>query len=143
MVETFGSGRPVSHWSRRAPKPINGIRPTVVRDAALRAYPALKNLTAILPPDLDASLPVAERERAVGLYLTHWESRVMQGALGYIRAYDVIGLPMHDALIVPEGAAKVAREAREPLPYSSRSHPGSSDGEGSPQHSSMPALERP
>jgi hypothetical protein len=114
FVETFGNGRLVAHWARSTPEQIKSIRPSVIRAAALRAYPTLANLTAIIPPDLAAelaALPAEERGKAVGLYLTHWEARVIEGALGYLRACEVIGLPMHDALIVPARAAKQAREA--------------------------------
>lgn len=110
MVETFGSGRLMSHWSRRAPETVRSIRPSVIRTAALRAYPALANLTVVLPPDLAASLPPCEGEKAVGQVLANWESRVMQGALGYVREYGVVGLPMHDALIVAKDAEGLARE---------------------------------
>ena len=38
------------------------------------------------------------------------EARVIAGALGYIHDYGVVGLPMHDALIVPWEALSLARE---------------------------------
>jgi hypothetical protein len=110
MIQSFGRGRLMSRWSRDTPKAATAVRAAVIRDAALRAYPALRNLTAILPADLVASLPPDKLQWAVGQLLTNWEARVIAGALGYIHDYGVVGLPMHDALIVPWEALSLARE---------------------------------
>ena len=76
----------------------------------MRTYPALADLTAVLPRDLLASLPPDAHRWAIGQYLVNQESRIVQGALGYVREYGVVALPMHDALIIPASAAKLARE---------------------------------
>jgi hypothetical protein len=110
MVRTFGSGRLMSRWSWDTPKAAKAVAAAVIRDAALCAYPALGDMTAILPPDLVASLPPDKREWAVGQFLTNWEARVIAGALGYLHDYGVVALPMHDALIVRESTVSLARE---------------------------------
>jgi hypothetical protein len=113
MIKTFGSGRLLSRWPHDTPKALKAVGPAVIRDAALRTYPALRDLTAILPVDLVASLARDKLAWAVGQFLTNCEARVIAGALGYIHAYGVVGLPMHDALIVPQSAALRAREGIE------------------------------
>lgn len=113
MVQTFGAGKLRSRWGWDTPEAAKVVSPALIRKAALHAYSALKDLKAILPPDLAASLPPNKRAWAVGQYLTNWESRVIQGALAYVRARGVVGLPMHDAIIVPKGAAGVARSGLE------------------------------
>lgn len=113
VVQSFGSGKPACRWARNSPEAAKRVRPSVVRDAALQAYPSLRDLSVVVPVDLAVSLPSGKRCWAVGQYLTNWESRIMQGALGYLRAERVLGLPMHDALIVPAEAARFARQALE------------------------------
>jgi hypothetical protein len=111
VVQSFGSGKPICRWSDRTPEEAKSVRASVIRDAALRTYPALANLTAVLPPDLRASLPPQDHRWAIGQYLVNWESRVVQGAIGYVGVWaGVVALPMHDALIVPESAANRAYE---------------------------------
>jgi hypothetical protein len=110
FVESFGSGRLMSRWSHDTPNAPKVVGPAVIRAAAQRAYPALRDLTAILPRDLAASLPSDRLAWAAGQHLTNWEARIIAGALGYVRSYGVVGLPMHDALIVPQSAASRARE---------------------------------
>jgi hypothetical protein len=110
VVQTYGSGKLVSRWADRTPEAARRVRASIIRDAALRTYPALADLSAVLPPDLRASLPREAHRWAVGQYLVNQESRIVQGALGYVRHFGVLALPMHDALIVPESAAKLARE---------------------------------
>jgi hypothetical protein len=113
MIQSFGRGCLMSRWSRDTPKAATAVKAAIIRDAALRAYPALRNLTAILPADLVASLPPDKLQWAVGQLLTNWEARIIAGALDYVRAYGVVGLPMHDALIVPQSSASRAREGIE------------------------------
>ena len=113
MVQTFATGRVASRWSRDTPADVTALRvnATAVRDAALRAYPALVNLRTIVPADLKRPLPEDRHGWAVGQYLTNLESRVMDSALGYVEARGAVGLPMHDSIIVPEAAASIAANA--------------------------------
>ena len=75
------------------------------------AIPALRNLAAILPADLQRrleGLPWQRRANAVGFHLTYWESRIILGAIGHMTVVGVVGLPMHDAIIVRRSDVGVA-----------------------------------
>jgi hypothetical protein len=108
MVQTFGTGKLTRQWGRGAPSEAGEFRPTEVREAVVRTYPALASLRSILPEDLVRKLPNDKVDWAVGQFLTNIESRVMNGALGYLRAVGVVGLPLHDAIIVPESGVEAA-----------------------------------
>lgn len=113
MVQTFATGTPAGRWSRSTPPDVTAlnVKATTVRDAALRTYPALRDLRQIVPTDLRSRLPEDKHGWAVGQFLTSLESQVMDSALRYVEVMGVVGLPMHDSIIVPEKAAPVAAEA--------------------------------
>jgi hypothetical protein len=110
MVRTFATGKPAGRWGHDTPPEVQAfnVKPSEVRVAALRTYPPLANLDAILPADSQSRLPQERHGWAVGQFLTNLESRVMDSALGYVEARGVVGLPMHDAIIVPENGARDA-----------------------------------
>jgi hypothetical protein len=114
-VQTFATGTLASRWSRQTPAEVTalGIKASEVRKAALQTYPALGELTRIVPSDLLRRLPEDRLGWAVGQYLTNLESRVMDAALPYIAQWSIVGLPMHDSIIVPASAAWAARNALE------------------------------
>lgn len=110
FVQTFGAGKLTTRWARGAKDAVLGVSPKLIRDAALRTYPALRDLLAILPPDLRAALPAERLGWAVGQYLVNVESRIIVGALRYLANFNVVGLPVHDSVIVPKGAVGRAVE---------------------------------
>ena len=109
MTQTFATGKLVKHWAKNTPDAARAVSVKSIRGAAVRAYPALQNMRAILPSDLASALPADKVDWAVGRYLTCMESRIMAGALGYLQAHNVVGLPVHDSLIVPHTAVEVAK----------------------------------
>jgi hypothetical protein len=113
MVQTFATGKPAARWSRDTAPDVVALcaKATTVRDAALRAYPVLADLRRIIPPDLLRRLPEERHGWAVGQYLANLESRLMDSALRYVQARCVVGLPLHDSIIVPQSAAVVAENA--------------------------------
>jgi hypothetical protein len=108
MVQTFATGRPATRWGRDTPAEVAAldIKATAVRDAAVRTYPAVGRLTQFVPAELLRRLPEERHGWAVGQFLTNLESRVMDSALGYLEHREVVGLPMHDSLIVPASRAR-------------------------------------
>jgi hypothetical protein len=113
MVQTFATGRPLAGWSVATPAEVKalGVSAAAVRSAALRAYPALADLPVILPAELRRSLPADRHGWAVGQYLTNLESRVMTVVLESCSRRGVVGLPMHDAIIVPASCAGTAADS--------------------------------
>jgi hypothetical protein len=111
VVRSFGEGKLVNRWGAETSPEVRAVRPTAIRDVAVQAYPALRDLTAIVPSDLLATLPVEWHAWAAGQYLVNTESRVMDAALLELRRQGIVGLPMHDAIIVPKGAVQAASEA--------------------------------
>lgn len=113
MVQTFATGVPAARWSREAGRtaPAANVKATAVRDAALAAYPPLADLERAIPADLLSLLPENRRGWAVGQYLTGLEARVMAGTLCALRSRGLVGLPMHDAVVVPARAAEAAADA--------------------------------
>ena len=113
MVQTFATGKLAGRWSRETPAEVTafGIKASEVRAAALRTYPALGELSSVVPADLLHKLPEDRHGWAVGQFLTNLESRVMDAALPYVEACGAVGLPMHDSIIVAQSAAKVAVNA--------------------------------
>ena len=110
MLQTFATGRPLAGWSVATPAEVKalGISAAAVRAAALRTYPALADLPAILPAELHRSLPPDRHGWAVGQCLTNLESRVMTVVLESVSRSGVVGLPMHDAIIVPASCTATA-----------------------------------
>lgn len=113
FVKTFGNGRPATRWKMNPGDVPKRHKATEIKRAALKAYPALEEPTAIVPKDILGGLPQDLHKWAVGQYLTYRESVVIEGALGYLRGRGVIALPMHDAIIVPQGAVKWALQGLE------------------------------
>jgi hypothetical protein len=111
FVQTFATGKPARRWSREAPAEVKAVKASEVHAAALRTYPMLATMRQLVPADLLRALPEDRHGWAVGQYLTNLESRVMAKALPYVEALGEVGLPLHDAILIREGAAWIARNA--------------------------------
>jgi hypothetical protein len=110
MTQSFATGRAAGRWARKTSAETRKHSATAVRQALLDVYPGLRTMSGIVPADILASLPDADHGWAVGQYLTFLESTVIESALGYLNGRGVVGLPMHDAIIVPRKAAHWARD---------------------------------
>lgn len=81
---------------------------STVSARVLAHYPRLAALHAVVPLDLGT---VAERAKLVGHYLMGVEAAAMTAAMmELLTRHDVVGLPVHDSLIVPERAMGAAVE---------------------------------
>lgn len=113
-VRTFGRG--TAQWPKHAWIPKDGpeIKAVSVRDvkaAMLGAYPFLGDLPALVPPGVLDGVPEGKRCLAAGQWITRREADTIGDAMGRCVAQGVPVLPVHDALIVPRGAAEIARAA--------------------------------
>ena len=111
FVQTFGKGKFPVRWAR-ADGPSNPRRHTVnaIKAAVLATYPAMTDLISVVPRYILRGLHEDDHAWALGQYLTYRESDITERALAYLQANGVVGLPMHDAIIVPKGARKLALE---------------------------------
>ena len=111
--QSFGSGRAAGRWSPDVSiKDRCDLKATVIREAALAAYPSLGNMLAVVPTEVTEGLPTdRHRSKAVGRYLEFLESEIMIGAIRDLLAAGVTTLPMHDGLIAPAHATHMAMEA--------------------------------
>lgn len=109
VVQTIGNGKPHQKWPSGVDADVRR-HPISAVSARVRAhYPRLAALHIVVPPDLGT---VAERAKLAGHYLMGVEAAAMTAAMMDLRArHDVVGLPVHDSLIVPARAEAVAVEA--------------------------------
>lgn len=111
VAQTLGKGRPVTRWGKDTAAGARRYRPSAVGAAVLKIYPALAHPVLAVPQSIIASLPEAARDTAVSQYLIFLESAAVDEALCDLRTQGVIGLPMHDAVIVPRSATRAAKTA--------------------------------
>ncbi|HEX6957767.1 MAG TPA: hypothetical protein VF194_07255 [Ferrovibrio sp.] len=111
IVATLGAGAPAARWSPQAARSLredgvslDGITAAMVREAVLQRYPFLSTLPALLG--------CPQEPRLSSLRLMNIEANALTMAMQYLRvARDVLALPMHDSLIVPQSAVRAAEEA--------------------------------
>lgn len=104
-------GKAPKTWPGETPQAIKAmIKPKDIKGPAFERYPALKDVTGILPAFLRDKLDPNMLEWAVGQYLTGVEAKIMRTAIRqFIEEGGGVALPMHDGLIVPQswsGGAK-------------------------------------
>lgn len=92
---------------KRWPKEIaeqlpESVTPRVFRQALLQAFPSLGHC-----------FECQSNEVAIGFRLFRLESDILLRALGLLRVDGVVALPLHDAVLIPESAADLARERLE------------------------------
>jgi hypothetical protein len=81
---------------------------------ALGAFPPGTKLRDLTARVTERHAPVSSRfGTAEGLKLMHIESSMMVDALARLAAQGIIGLPVHDAVLVRASAADLAKEAME------------------------------
>ena len=110
-ASSFGAGKPATRWARKPPAETVELNAAAVGKAMMATYPVLRDMTAILPPDMVASVPVERHEWAVGQFITWHESEAVLDALDKLRLAGVVALPVHDSLVVPRSAAESAKGA--------------------------------
>ncbi len=108
-VQTFGAGKHLSQWARNTADVVRATPIVVVKEAVLSTYPALRSLGTVVPASVLADLPEGAGPVA-GQYLVYRESGIIEGAMDYLVAHGVVGLPVHDSIIVAKGAEWLARE---------------------------------
>ncbi len=109
VVQTIGAGRFLRRWSDRTPAASKAIPLRVVQNALRASYPALGDLPAAVPPAILSGVPKASIDWAAGQYLVFLESEIVGDALAYLMARGVIGLPVHDSILVPRSAVGLAQ----------------------------------
>ena len=92
---------------------IKSVSVRAVEAVMLDAYPFLGDLPALVPPGVLDGVPEGKRCLAAGQWITRREADTIGDAMGRCVAQGVPVLPVHDALIVPRGAAGIARAALE------------------------------
>ncbi len=111
VTQTLGRGRPSARWGKETPAKVRRYRASKVGAAVLKVYPTLTQPVAVVPQSVLATLPEAARETGVSQYLVFLESAAVDAALCDLRSQGIVGLPMHDAVIVPRDAARKAKAA--------------------------------
>ena len=113
VIQSLFNGRPKVRWTAEDKATVRAVPVKQVREAALRVYPALEDLQTLLPGDLAEAAPADRQGWVVGQWLSGLEAQVLSGALEHLLDEDVVALPLHDALFVPEGAVAAAQQALE------------------------------
>ena len=108
---SLGAGKPMRRWADNPPAETVGLNAALVGAAVLAVYPALRDMPAILPAGLVASVPGERRGWAVGQFIAWHESEAIMEAMERLQAGGVVALPVHDSLVVPLSAAGRAEEA--------------------------------
>jgi hypothetical protein len=106
---TLGKGTPVDKWpkdSPRAPPELHKHPAPAVKAAALARYPFLADPSSVA----EEFRLIAEPRRALIHALMGVEADVILAALQALRAESILGLPMHDGIIVPASAEARACE---------------------------------
>ena len=107
-MQTLGAGRPVQRWGKDTSPEARAVKPSVIAKAAVAAYPELADLSRFVPPALLASLPKAKHGWAAGQFIVAREAELIASAMAYCLTFDVVPLPVHDALMVPVRHRNVA-----------------------------------
>lgn len=111
VAQTLGRGRPGTRWGKETPAVARRYRASKVGAAVLKVYPTLAQPVAVVPQSVLTSLPEEAWETSVSQYLVFLESAAVDAALCDLRAQGIVGLPMHDAVIVPRSATRAAKSA--------------------------------
>ncbi len=106
---TIGKGSPVRCWAKKT----TDLHPACKQHSAVEVgrtvmarYPLLKNPCAVLPPRADGADP----KLVLHHRMTNVEAAILSAAMRRLRQREVLSLPMHDGLIVPESAVPFAME---------------------------------
>lgn len=112
FTQSFATGKLATHWSRAASGEVRAIRPTVIRKAAIAAFPAALGgpLTdVVLPAALKASMAPERLAGAVGQHLANIEAEIIGTVVDHFVQTGRVALPVHDSIIVRQQDAEEAR----------------------------------
>lgn len=109
VVQTLGAGRFLRKWANETPAEVKDTPLRPVQDAVRATYRALATLPAAVPPELLHRVPEGRFPWAAGQFLTFVESSIVVDALTYLMAWGVVGLPVHDSVLVPRSAVALAQ----------------------------------
>ncbi|WP_159346602.1 hypothetical protein [Roseomonas harenae] len=110
VLETLGKGRSVERWAAGAPETVKAHDPKAVKTALLALHPCLADPASVVPVELPARLDAAPAD-LLWHYLAAKEAEAMTEAVRALRQLGILGLPVHDSLIVPARAHGEALEA--------------------------------
>ncbi len=110
VTATIGKGSPVKQWAEKttdlypACKQHNAVE---VGRTVMARYPFLRDPCAVLSPRADDADP----KLVLPLHMMNVEATILTEAMRRLRRREILALPMHDGLIVPESAVPLAMEA--------------------------------
>lgn len=114
FTQAMGSGNTnTAQWSKTADAEAKRFKAGIVGRAMRSRYASLDDLTALVPADLLATLPVEHHRWGAGQHIVRREAAIMERALEGLALFGFPALPVHDSLIVPRSAQRAATESLE------------------------------